>query len=1221
MATLQKVSTENVDLDRRTRRAFEDDPSAYRIPRSLGITRNNRLGAQRQLARTAVGEARREIDRIAEDTRTHTTRWADRTLANEMVEGARDWTITERGAIERVSGLEYLDDEFIDEYVASTRSINTCDLEAFNLRVFDVEPNNLVAFMARNPVTGELRRGPDGRPFVPWQTFQHTLGRVLHAMLKEYGFPPGSFWIVQFLDSETDTVQASQFSTNAPALPAVMAALGDLNFGISEGSDIITNTYVRLIVGNPGTGAGGAVPAHLKGKRTVWSHKLEGYCAPASLVMCAATVNERKNLNRRPAELQRKIHELVQSTGRDNPTWGFDDLEAAAVQMGAQIIVVDAFALTMIYATHPMTPPMTPPMTTKLYLLLDQHQGHFMACYNPSSLHVEKSWCDKCRKLISRSSLNAHRCEVIDCWACHETFDTITEREAHFNTRAWESCSKCWRKMPAACHGRHEARCNGAFKKCPECRETFTDSAVSRVLGAITVEQHRAACGMAHNHCRICDKHLPKGHRCTITRTGEQYEHGRDQRKLVVFDIESTRDADGKQIPTFVSAREVLKSHALETKEAYTERLLAHFRGTPPLEFEDLESFVNWAVTQKRTDFIAHNLRGYDGVLIHSHMRYKMKLKTKPVFAGLKVMTFSFGTNRMIDSLNHIASSLAALPKTLGIAIPGVEKDHFPHKFNTIGNREYSGPLPAFEMFEPEEQSCGVDELKAWWVSESAKHADADNPWVLKDVEKRYCHQDTLVLGMAVGEYRRLCIEMTGLDPIKSTTIASYCMKVYRSKHIPIEGVPTLSKHESDFARRALKGGRTEVFKTYASGDLGYVDVVSLYPSRQYFEDMPYGVPRIHTGDDIPEDWMRGIGFAEVDITPPSTVPGVVAKDFVPLLAGYSADGKLRFDTTPKIGEVYTIAELAKAVQIGYTIYKVHEVHLYERRKDLFKSYVETFLKTKVESSPPPGDLDLCIDEHRDKFGIELDPAKLAARANPGMRSLAKLALNNLWGKMGQRELPATELCDPVAYFKLMTRFRKGEIEIESIAIDKDLEGAVSVSYKELTKKDEMVRLKNHVAIAAYVTSTARLKLYEVIGDPRLAGRVAYCDTDSCIYIKDPSGYNPPEGSSLGEWESEGEGFTEFVAIGPKFYSIRGAPGEKTRCKGFRMTNRAKELITFDSIKSALDSGSTMSVEYSSYFKRTKHAITVVPTRKEARYRPEGSKRRVIPGTHDLAPW
>jgi len=1210
---LQRISTEDVDLNRQTRNAFEADPGSYRIPRSLGITRNNRLGSQRHLARTAVGAARRELETQEAETREHTARWADRALAEEVTRGAADWTITEHGEIERRSAPAFLEDTTIDEYLTTVRGTAMCELEAFNLRVFDIEPNNLVAFMARNPVTGEIRRDAQGQPFVPWETFHIKLGRVLHAMLGEYGFPPGSFWVIQFLDQGTDAVLASLFNTNEPTIETILGTLDDLEFGISEGSDIIHETYVRLIVGNPGTGAGGSIPPHLKGKRCVWSHKGDGFCAAASLVMCAATVNERKNLNRRPNALEGKIKDLVDSTGRPHPIWGFDDLEAAGIQMGAQILVIDAYAMTLIYETPTE-------MATKYHLILDQQKQHFMACYSPTGLSTKKAWCGECRKLMGEGLINKHRCGDNSCWACKKGFKSEDELNAHFKTSEWSQCDACWRKMPTECHEKHVSVCKGACKKCPECKETFFDSACSSHQDAISVADHRAACGLGHKWCNICKKLAPKEHRCTITRTDEKYDHEKDKRKLMVFDIESARAPDGEQKPTFVSVREVPKSKAGEGKEAYTTRLFAALRETEPLSFDTLEEFCNWACTQKLTDFVAHNLRGYDGVLIHAYMRYKLKIKTKPVLAGLKVMTFKFGSNRMIDSLNHLASSLAGLPKTLGIKIEGVEKDHFPHKINTTENRNYSGPLPPLSAYEPDEQSCNIEELKEWHEAESAKY-DEDNPWVLKEVEARYCHQDTLVLAMAVGEYRRLCIEMTEIDPIKSTTIASFCMKVFRSKHIPIEGIPTLSKEESAFARRALKGGRTEVFKTYVKAPMGYDDVVSLYPSRQFFETMPYGVPRIFKGDAIPADWLEGVGFAEVDVTPCKTVPGVAPKDFVPLLGGYSDDGKLRFDTTSKKRQVYTLAELSKAVEIGYVIDAVYEVHLYEGRDDIFKSYVSTFLKVKVESSKPPRDADATIEEHRRDFGIELDREKLMAPENKGMRSLAKLALNNLWGKLGQRELPTTELCDQVAYFKLMTRFRKGEIEIESIAVDRDLPNSVSVTYKELTRKDEMVRLKNHVGIAAYVTSTARLKLYERIGDPQLAGKIVYCDTDSCVYIKSDT-YSPPQGRALGEWESEGDDFDEFVALAPKVYAIRGPSQSMVKTKGFRMTNRAKQLITFESLKECLDdSDKRITVPYANYFKRTKHAITVVPMDKALGYKPEGSKRRIIPGSRDLAPW
>ena len=41
------------------------------------------------------------------------------------------------------------------------------------------------------------------------------------------------------------------------------------------------------------------------------------------------------------------------------------------------------------------------------------------------------------------------------------------------------------------------------------------------------------------------------------------------------------------------------------------------------------------------------------------------------------------------------------------------------------------------------------------------------------------------------------------------------------------------------------------------------------------------------------------------------------------------------------------------------------------------------------------------LDDYRDKEGIELGPEKI--EKNPGLRTLAKMMLNSMWGKFGQR--------------------------------------------------------------------------------------------------------------------------------------------------------------------------------------------------------------------------
>ena len=95
--------------------------------------------------------------------------------------------------------------------------------------------------------------------------------------------------------------------------------------------------------------------------------------------------------------------------------------------------------------------------------------------------------------------------------------------------------------------------------------------------------------------------------------------------------------------------------------------------------------------------------------------------------------------------------------------------------------------------------------------------------------------------------------------------------------------------------------------------------------------------------------------------------------------------------------------ELMKAIEKGYEVLKIHEVWHWEQTTDkLFKQYVDMFLKIKQEASGYPKD---CVtDEQKQRYieeyyqheGIRLDPNKI--ELNPGLRHLAKLALNSLWG-------------------------------------------------------------------------------------------------------------------------------------------------------------------------------------------------------------------------------
>ena len=828
----------------------------------------------------------------------------------------------------------------------------------------------------------------------------------------------------------------------------------------------------------------------------------------------------------------------------------FTDFEKYADLRHVQIVIVAGLFVEM-YSTKTE-------YEEQIYIYYDtsiQHY-HFIHNINMASNDSKQNnkWCRYCKKSIRRKNFDKHKCIETKCSCCYTVFENIACKEKHFAdakaNKAWAKCLTCnlW-CAGAECLEKHSVKCKGCAVKCDICKcwdknrdiDGFGFKNKSRIGQSETTH----ICG--EKFCRNCDKYYTGEHRCFITKL----ELKEFKQTIMVYDFESLFDDENNHIVNLCIV-----------KQLYSEN---------KWYFDTIEEFTKFAVEQKNTTFIAHNGKAYDTWMVHKYLIKHTGLRpNKLILAGNKIMYMKVKTVRFIDSLNHIAQGLASFPKTFGVT--EMKKGFFPYLFNVKENQNYVGVVPDKHYFNPSSMSCDkFKEFEKWYSAFYEKS-------VIYDFKKElfeYCESDVDILKRSMEIYIDDAMKVTGINPLSCSTIASYAMKVFRTHYLNENQISVMTKEEYDFCKRGFFGGRTEVFKLFQTwteediknGRYGkYVDIQSLYPSVQFFDDLPCGVPiwDTKTYSNMTDEWTADYiethyGYIECDVVCPSNL-------HIPLLAE-KKNGKLIFDLVPKIQKVYTSVELKRAIEIGYKITKIYRALSFEKNKDMFKGYIQTFLKIKTECSGYDGDnVDDYIARYNTHCGVLLEKDKIIA--NSGMKLLAKILLNSLWGKFGQNdELPTTAYIKNDAWFRLLDRHSRGKIELKNeILIDEDI---LYVSYIE--KEEEQTSLMTtNLGLAGFVTGNARLRLYKELY--KLGSRAVYCDTDSIIYEYIEGEYNVEESDLLGEWELEkGGNLKEVYALAPKTYGYKSIDGtEKYKCKGITLNHGNTNHFTYDKLKTLI---------------------------------------------------
>ena len=956
------------------------------------------------------------------------------------------------------------------------------------------------------------------------------------------------------------------------------------------GNAILDNLIINVKEFRGRRGAGG----DLNKRKCVYGFNSKSYCGLKSLVILIlhnegkSPRNIRNLIKRNPKKLNNLSIELgkeIESKTKYilKESMSFNDFNYfCEVKKDFRVIIFNSekdFSpyVTDKYSNNPKN----------IYICFDD--GHYLPINNVEVFikkhNPRRKICEFCLKIWDIRKNNKHDCLHLKCVYCESKFQTKKDLFDHsiYNPI---SCNKCHKyiRYGDECRKLHEKICDIDEVHCNICYDKYKIK-----------NKHKHSC--KSYVCIYCNNKVEKGHICYIL----PYSKPKTKiYKSYAWDIESTIDKNGYHKPSIICVKPLKeyeesnelnkpnkddkpnksnksnelskpnKSNELSklNKDDKLSKLIKPNKSNESNElskiikpnksnesnkddiiiFKNISKFAYWCLTRKgRIKMFAHNAKGYDNILLKSCIINEIKINPKKIIMrGQKIIYMLFKNVEFLDSMNHLSGSLDSQVKTFNLNTG--DKGYFPYKFYTTENKNYVGNVPDNSYFNIKD----INDFNNWKSQFNDK-----NPY---DIEKeciKYCKQDCNILAKALETYRNAAIETNELDPLNTITIAGYAQKVFLMSHY-CNGdkysekykFAKLPKYIDTFISKSFHGGRTEVFKLKAEGNIKYIDVSSEYPTVQKYDLLPYGDPIVFDGK-LKNIKDNEIGFIDCKIYCPDIHLPV-------LMIKCKISGKL-ISPIGNIKGVFTSLELNKAISLGYKIRKIYGGIKFKAKRGIFKSYVDLYYNGKNKAKQDN---------------------------NLGKAALCKMMLNSLWGKFAQK-INLTKhnyISNPNEWFDMIENNTKtiNNVNNSSNGI------FVTWEYKDDDIWSSDLRgCKRNIALASAITSNARLRLYESM--EKAGNNLCYVDTDSCIYVDDENNNISKligvtkEKPKLGEWELEDE-ISKYVAIGPKSYSYITNEGiEKTKCKGFKC-----DWITFDKYNKMCDDNNLYYDNETTLFKRDK---------------------------------
>ena len=458
---------------------------------------------------------------------------------------------------------------------------------------------------------------------------------------------------------------------------------------------------------------------------------------------------------------QREAQELHRQAGIDEGPCGLQELEQFQQALGSNyqlLVMARMYPFHLIYYG--------PPAPQKICLL--KSNEHYDGVTSFSAFTNRGYYCFDCQRAFNTNDKSHHSCRGKRCSACSrfDCPDFVPKSEPS------DYCSLCNTKFfGPSCKGHHFAsnQCE-THKTCRNCYAQY-----------MVIKGKRHRCGFTK--CNVCRKYVNiNDHRCYIQpvqekeaeETEEPAEEGGScmvappPPLFVYADIEAYQNEENVFIPNLLcySSSEEEEIHVIDGDHCVLNFL------------QELDDLADVPESDKDREIICvfHNLKAFDGIFIINELYKQQRQVIKQLTVGAKVLSFTSGPLKFIDSLSFLPMSLASFPATFNLS--ELKKGFFPHLFNTPENQQYVGRIPDLEFYDPDSMmSSKKEELINWHVEQVRRNVQFN----FKEELIAYCKSDVNLLKQGCQAFQREFKSEAGFNPMeKAYTIASACNLYWR---------------------------------------------------------------------------------------------------------------------------------------------------------------------------------------------------------------------------------------------------------------------------------------------------------------------------------------------------------------------------------------------------------------------------------------------------------